>query len=256
MKKHLLVIVGLFVTLLVASSGSAETGKFGFSYSGQILSGYLCNGGFKASNGAVFQNDLSFSYTTNNWGRFTLGVWGSNMLEGGFRTADGNEIDLPTIAWDNDIYKDTNLKIKYGYFDLAPLFSGNKGNMQELSIELSHKIVLNKSNSISPFMLLEWNQIAGPGQVSSNLHIGIYHTGEITQGISLNEKFAAVIDDGRGSDGGVVGLYYGALNWSVTDHISIDAPIVKITVPIAGVADRDGTQIVGGIGFNYSHNIF
>lgn len=256
MKKGLLVVVSLLiVTLFAASSARAEIGKLDFSYSGQVLSGYLCNGGFMAGDGAG-QNDFSFSYTTNNWGRFTIEVWISNAFDGGFRTADGNEIDLPIITWDKDVFKDTNLKIGFGHFDLNPLFSGNTGDMNELFFEIKHKFEINKNNTLSPFFRLEWNQIVGLGQVSSDIFVGTYHTWVISPGISLNEKFAAVIDDGRGSDGGVVGLYYGALNWSVTDHVSIDAPIVKITVPIAGVADREGAQMVGGVGVNYYHNIF
>ena len=204
------------------------------------------------SNRAAGENDPTLSYTTDNIGRFSIEIWSSNVIGDSLRMAEGNEIDLPIVSWDMDVLKDTNLKVGFGHFDLAPLFSGNKGDMNELFFEIKHRLEINKNNSIAPFFRLEWNQLIGHGQISSNIHVGTYHDWLIREGLSLNEKFAVVLDDGKGTDGGALFLYYGALNWSLTDRWSLDAPIVKITIPMFGMADREGTQAVIGVGLNYA----
>ena len=242
-----------FCGLIVGNSSFAteeEQGGFSGSIGLVIADKYHSDSGFDVSEGkAVYQPDIFLAYDTANWGQFSLELWGSYQFDGVFKDESANEMDF-IVSWLKD-FEWVTVQVGFNYIDCAQLFAGKEGDVAEWIVELSREFSLEEGgDTFTPYVRVEWNELIGEGDTSSNFFIGMLHGHSFTEQLSLNNKIAIVLDDGKDTEAGAVGLLQVILSYALYENVALDLG-GKVTTPIVDAQDRD-TEFSALVGITYS----
>lgn len=241
------------ILLIAGFAGAIEEGEEG-GFSGSIgivvADKYHSDSGFDVSEGkAVYQPDLFLAYDTVNWGQISVELWGSYRFDGVFRDEPSNESDF-IVSWLRD-FDWITIQVGFNYIDCAQLFAGKEGDVAEWILELSHEFSLEEGgDTFAPFVRVEWNHLIGEGDTSSNMIVGLIHGHSFTKQLSINNRIAVVLDDGKDTESGVVGLLQGTLSYALYENVSLDLA-GKVTTPLIDAEDRD-TVLSALVGITYS----
>lgn len=243
MKRNLVVMMGwlMSVALLAGFANANEEGEEG-GFSGSlgiaVADKYHSDDGFDYSNGkAVYQPDLFLAYDMIEWGQVSLEFWGSYQFDGVLREEFANEIDY-IVSWQKD-FEFLTVQVGFNYIDCATLFDGTTGDVAEWILELSREFSLtDDGDTFAPFVRVEWNHLIGEGDTSSNFFVGMLHGHSFTEQLSLNNRIAIVLDDGKDTEAGAVGLLQSMLSYALRENVSIDL-LGKVTTPVVDAEDRD-----------------
>jgi len=242
------IIMSLMVLLAIFSgiASAEEKSDFYTTFSAQVLSKYLTSSGFDVSNGdPSMQFDLALHYQN-----FRFEIWNATELDGSFRHEAGNETDF-IIAYNGDIPLGMNLDLGIMYIDVPGLFADDGNDAFQPFMEVQKEFELTDKLSVSPLLRGEFNFYTN-GEFDSAVHVGFRHSWNFYQDFSLGGKVAVVFSDVGGPNDGSNFLYCGGLNWKVNDTINADLLMVKFTVPINGMGDRDDDSSIGtGLNFKF-----
>ncbi|MDX9913161.1 MAG: hypothetical protein RBS77_01105 [Candidatus Moranbacteria bacterium] len=238
LKKSALVAMVIIFSLSINSTGWAEeespfSGSIGIVFADK----YLSDSGINASAGkAIYQPDFYLAYDSR-FGLFSLELWGSFQFEGTFRDEYANEIDY-IISWQKN-FKWALIQIGFDYIDCAQLLGNKEGDVAEWIIDVNHEFSLGENgDTLTPYIRLEWNELIGMGDTSSNLLMGLVHGHAINEDFFLSNKIAIIFDDGKDTDAGTIGLFQTTLSYALRENLSLDL-MGKITSPLIDADDRD-----------------
>lgn len=251
MLKTLSVAMIALIGLSVNSIGWAKEEESPFSGSIGIVFAdkYLSDSGVNASEGkAVYQPDIFLAYDSK-FGQFSLEFWGSYKFDGVLRDESANETDF-IVSWQKN-FDWITAQVGFSYIDCAQLFGGKEGDVSEWIIELNREFSIEEGgDTITPYVRLEWNELIGAGDTSSNLLIGLIHGHAISEKFFLSNKIAIVFDDGKDTDAGTIGLLQTTISYAIRENLSIDL-MGKVTSPLVGAEDRD-TELLISSGLTWS----
>lgn len=233
------------IGLSINSIGWAEEEKES-PFSGSIgiifADKYLSDSGINASEGnPVYQPDIYLTYDMD-YGQLSFEFWGSFEFEGTFRDQYANEMDY-IVSWQTD-FNWATVQVGFNYIDCAQLFGGKEGDVAEWIIELNREFSIEEGgDTLTPYVRLEWNELIGAGDTSSNILVGLIHGHAINEEFFLSNKVAIVLDDGKDTDAGTVGLLQTTVSYALRENLSIDL-MGKVTSPLVGAEDRNTEWLV------------
>ena len=244
MKKLQALLIGLFISFISLSAAVAGDGVVTGGVLQEFRTGYLGNGGQMYSNRSVSQTDIFVEYNG-----LRAEAWLSTNFNGEFRENDGSEMDwILGYNRDIEILNGINLDVGIAYFDCSKLFAGTTGDTVELFFEAAFKT----DTDFTPFIRGEFN-FATDGGNCNELFVGTRHQWKINEEFSINSKIAGVFDLGDGySDAGTVLLIETGIGWKLSESLTLNPLFVKVTTPLIGSEDRDGTEAVIGTSLSWS----
>ncbi|MDP2668267.1 MAG: hypothetical protein Q8P07_00300 [bacterium] len=205
-------------------------------------------GKYLGGNGGVFYKaPVHQTGTTTCYKGFCAELWGSYSIDG--KTGGGKE-GVDVTAW----YGNDWLEIGAGYFNIRV-----KGVSDVISpfLKLKHKFSVGEANDLTLFGKLElyWPVRGNIPQHGAIFAAGLAHTWHILPWLDFNHEPAVKFDNGAfGNDSAVIGQWKADLSWKISKHLTVQAPMLKASMPLTKVSDGRKKEFVIGTGATYSFN--
>lgn len=236
MKK--IMIVAAVLVVMVASVVSAEVSG---SVSTKLLAEYVSPVGFVFYDKPIQQAELFVALPNG----FYADLWVSMPLNG--KNNFGKEVDY-TLGWSGDL-AGTGLRLNAGvsYYDCINLFS-SKGDVINPYAKLSKTVVIDDSQSITPFVKIELPfAVHNDFQIGSRAYLGASHSWKVTERASFLTDVYVVRDGNKG----FVGSLTETVSWKIAKKITAGASFT-VSQPISRFLDGRKTQVVPAVGLTFN----
>lgn len=249
MRRFVALTVAAVVVSMAAFAGlaRADGDDFKVTLSSRVWSKYVVGAGITLHKKPALQTDL---FVLSPWG-FYVDIWQSAGMDGTSPNSDfGDEIDY-TLGWRG---KSGNTGLNFGvsYFDVYKLFGAPKEDVVQLYGEVNHTFPIG-NHVVAPFVRLEYS-MRPPGstartQASVLVSSGAAHFAPLLNKVSIFNKAWLAYDSGR-LTGQEIFLFQSlhGLRWSPTKRITVEAPNIKLSIPITHTPDSRKFEAIFGAG--------
>lgn len=239
MKKFaaILILAAIMTTANVASA------QVKLTVSESVRSQYTLDNGNTATNKAVSQTDFFLTLPYRLW----VDLWGSTDFHGFV-----GEVDYG-LGWRGEWFDGGIF-----YYDFSGLFrQDNFGDVVAAHGEIFHRFRLNEQNSLVPFAKFQYVYATSDSDKNSGAltHVGARLATQLSTTLTVNQLIRLTYDSSLfEKDSGLIARYETAINWKVSDRVTLNPAYFKVTIPFAGIRDR-GTEYVYGAGLTLSFNL-
>ncbi len=248
MRRITALVIAAVLVLVVTFTGvaRADENDFKVTLSASVLSAYVLGDGVRL-HGPVYQHGMDI---LSPWGVY-LAPWQSvGLNDSNLDSDDGDEIDW-TAGWRKKI-GNTDVDVGGTYLLIPPFRGPAKKHIVRVFGEVSHTFSVGV-HTIAPSLRLEYS-MRPPGstartQASVLVLNGVSHFVPLTNTVAMFDKVSLNYDSGA-LTGHHMFLFQSlhGLRWNPTKRVTIEAPNIKLSIPITHTPDNRKFEAVFGAG--------
>ncbi len=236
----------------VPTAAKEEEPALSFDLSFSYWSEYLDDsGGIINHDRPVGQIDFILSHSSGVY----LELWGSTGLNGGGISSDyGDEFDI-YLGWSGEVEEfGLDLDIGVAYFDLLPVDTFSGSDVLQPFAMISKEFEIADGQTLTPYGRVEMlfsDDFDNQGECY--FHFGVEHSFGLSESLSVTQKVDLNYDPGLYElDATWIGEYAVALEWSVSELVTINPIMIRLATPLTDVEDDRETEFVWGFGATIS----
>jgi hypothetical protein len=236
----------LFIFIFMGFSGSSEATEISLDSTVGAKTRYVGTSGMLVFDEPVAQGDFFWTFPSNFWADV---AWSTDS---NFRKNYGREIDW-AVGWSGKYWD-----VSAWYYDFTQQFSLEPvGDYADAVGEGFYPIRISEHHKIAPRAKADiFYSTYKPRDWSGTfIQVGVSHSWESRSWLGLEQSLNFVYDSGIfGYDSGFIARYDSRYAWKIETGVVLDAPTIRVTMPVCGVEGRK-PQIVFGAAFVFTSKI-
>lgn len=221
------------------------------SLSSKVLSRFVNQAGLVLHDRPVLQTSLTAATPSGAYANLSHSV---GLDDADPSSNSGDEIDY-TLGWSGNVVEKVTLDANVAYYDVHKLFQVPQDDIVVPFLEIGREWQFGQ-HLLKP-RVQGWGFIPAVGKSSSwtlLTGIGLKHEWKISDWLKLNQEADVKYDNGGlpDTDSGFLADISNGLQWTISEHIEIEAPGIRLTIPLTPFFDRDFEVIgYGGIAITF-----